>query len=61
MTDMVDIIAPKLSVGLAISSDSKVIWVDVDGLCVLRICRIPALTVTDNRPTTEKEYDDPAT
>jgi hypothetical protein len=39
----VDITAPRL-VQVSCSDDGKVIWVNIDGLCVLRACRIGDLT-----------------
>jgi len=41
---------PDLGVQIIISRDSKIIWVNVDAVCVLRICQIPRLELTDNRP-----------
>jgi len=32
-----------------IRSDGKVLWVNVNGICVLRICRISQLVLTDRR------------
>lgn len=37
-------------VDVQIRADGTVIWVNVDGVCKLRICRIEKLTVEDNRP-----------
>jgi hypothetical protein len=47
--EMMDINAPK-GVQVQIREDGKVLWVNVDGLCVLRINQIPVLDVEDNRP-----------
>lgn len=43
-----DITAPK-EVEVSISFDSKILWVNVDGRCELRICQIGNLTLTDHR------------
>ena len=40
----VDITAPR-GVEVAYSADRKVLWVNVDGICVLRCCRIEDLKV----------------
>jgi len=42
---MVDITAP-VGVDVVISEDEKVLWVNIDGVCVLRICQIPRLDVS---------------
>ena len=44
---MIDITAPQ-DVEIVIRHDASVIWVNVDGACVLRICRIPVLRL-DNQ------------
>lgn len=41
---MIDITAP-LIVEVQIRSDEKVLWVNIDGICRLRCCRIAALVV----------------
>jgi hypothetical protein len=48
--DMVDITAPK-GVQVQIRADGKVLWVNVDGKCVLRCCQIEVLDVEDARDT----------
>lgn len=45
----VDITAPELGVEIDVRHDGKVIWVAVDGVTVLRICQIPAVSLTDRR------------
>lgn len=45
--EMLDITAPKI-VEIEIRGDGKVIWVNVEGMTVLRVCRIGDLTLTDN-------------
>ena len=37
-------------VSIQVRADGKVIWVNVDGVCKLRVCRIDRLVVEDNRP-----------
>lgn len=39
----VDITEPEHGVIIAVSPDRKTIWVNVDGICALRVCRIPHL------------------
>lgn len=46
---MIDITSPEYPVEVAIRYDGEVLWVNVDGKCVLRICQIPALILDDNR------------
>lgn len=36
----VDVTAPE-HVEVRIRGDKKVVWVNIDGVCVLRVCRIP--------------------
>ena len=44
LASQLDITAPK-HVEISLSEDRSVLWVNVDGICALRICRIPELTV----------------
>jgi len=47
--EMLDITAPKV-VDITIRSDGKVVWVNVDGICRFRACRIQeTLVVHDER------------
>ncbi len=48
MTDMTDVTAPD-GVEIMIRHDGKVIWVNIDGKCLLRACRIKNLTLDDQR------------
>jgi hypothetical protein len=45
---MQDISQPKV-VQIQIRSDAKVVWVNVDGKCVLRCCQIEKLILDDER------------
>lgn len=45
----IDITAPEHGVLIVVRGDGKTIWVNVDGKCALRICRIPYLDVEDQR------------
>lgn len=36
-------------VEIVVRDDSRVVWVNVDGVCRLRVCRIEKLVVTDQR------------
>jgi hypothetical protein len=47
--EMIDIPAAK-GVQIQVREDGKVVWVNVDGLCVLRCNNIEVLDVEDNRP-----------
>jgi hypothetical protein len=42
----VDITRPR-EVEVRIREDRRVVWVNVDGICVLRVCQIPDLEVCD--------------
>jgi hypothetical protein len=52
VTEMLDITAPAEGVEIEIRNDGKTIWVNVDGICRLRVCQVPALMIVDNRGTT---------
>jgi hypothetical protein len=41
----IEITAPARGVEVQFKEDGKVLWVNVDGICVLRICQIPVLIV----------------
>ncbi len=45
----IEVSKPEYPVEIAIRYDGEVLWVNVDGKCVLRICQIPALILDDNR------------
>lgn len=45
----IDIAAPIGSVEVQIKDDGSVLWVNVEGICVLRICRIGQLIIEDAR------------
>lgn len=44
--EMIDITAPEV-VEILIKHDSKVIWINIDGVCMLRACRIKYLEIND--------------
>lgn len=45
-----DIAEPQTDVEVEIRADGKVLWVNVEGKCVLRICRIESdITIKDKR------------
>lgn len=50
MDQQLDITAPKLGVDITVREDGKVIWVNVDGVNVLRVCQIPTLLVRIQAP-----------
>jgi len=41
------------TVELQVRGDGKVVWVNVDGVCALRICRIDEVIVNDERLESE--------
>lgn len=45
----VDVIAPEGGVVITVRPDGRRLWVNVDGMCVLRITNIPYLEIEDNR------------
>jgi len=45
---MLDIAAPE-AVEITIQADGKKVWVNVDGICMFRACRIKHLTLNDDR------------
>lgn len=51
-----DITEPKL-VQIEIRADGQVIWVHVDGITALRVCRPELLVVTDHRPSKDHVCD----
>lgn len=46
---MLDITAPEGTVQIQIRKDGKVLWINIQSICVLRICRIESLDITDER------------
>jgi len=53
---LVDITAPDI-VQIQIRKDAKVIWVNIDGICVLRACRIKHLIVENDMLSMRIEND----
>jgi hypothetical protein len=51
---MLDIKAPNHGVQINVSHDGDTIWVNVDGICMLRICQIQELEIHDDRKEIEK-------
>ena len=41
-----DVTGP-VAVEVTIRNDKKVIWVNIDGVCMLRVCRIESLTINE--------------
>ena len=60
-----DITGPRIGVSVDWSTDGKVLWINVDGVCVLRICRIPQCDFKPIFPNSEKSgrilFDKPPT
>lgn len=48
--NLLDITAPKHGVDVSVSDDRTMLWVNVDGICVLRVCRIPSLQINAPKP-----------
>lgn len=44
----VDLTTPLHGVEVTISSNKSVLWVNVDGICILRICQIPYLLINES-------------
>lgn len=55
-TDLVDITAPKGVVHVQIRGDGTVLWVNVDGVCRLRVCQILRLELDDERNNPDSPY-----
>lgn len=51
LPEMVDVTAPGC-VQVQISKDGRTLWINVDGVCRLRCCRVAALEVEDGREET---------
>jgi hypothetical protein len=45
-----DITEPQHGVQVQVRGDGQVLWVHVDGVTVLRICRVKNLEIQDDRP-----------
>ena len=43
---MIDITAPEV-VEVCVKQDRKVVWINIDGVCKLRICQIKHLILSD--------------
>ena len=50
---MIDLTAPEI-VEVLVRSDGKVIWINIDGVCRLRACRINKLEINDERKQDDK-------
>lgn len=55
MDTQIDVHAPKV-VQVVIRNDSKTLWVNVDGVCKFRACRIEKLQVDDQRKKNRLGY-----
>lgn len=53
MEEMVDLSNPT-DVEVLIRQDGKTLWINVDGVCRLRICNIKGLEINDARETGNK-------
>lgn len=53
---MIDITAPEI-VEILIREDGKVIWINIDGSCKLRACKIDKLIVNDERLVTKEPVE----
>lgn len=52
LVNMTDVTAPEV-VEVVVRSDSKVLWVNVDGVCLFRACQIKQLIIEDERNESE--------
>ena len=54
--EMIDITKPKF-VEIEIRKDGQVVWINIDGICQLRVCRIgkDRLVIKDNRKENTNE------
>lgn len=50
---MLDVRAPRSGVDVTVSHDQKSLWVNIDGMCVLRVEEIPHLAVFSPAPKEE--------
>lgn len=55
-TELQDITAPE-NLEIQIRNDSKVVWINIDGVCVFRASRIQNLTLIDNREIKNSGFD----
>ena len=52
--NFLDIAEPKV-IQIEVNPTGSILWVNIDGLCVLRVCKIAKLTIIDNRNKMRKE------
>ena len=52
---MIDITAPE-SVEIVLGNDLKTVWVNVDGICQFRACRIGVITIDDRSDDLPRNY-----
>lgn len=53
---MVDVTEP-VSVDVAIREDGQVVWINVNGICVLRACRAQRINILDDRKRNKRKDD----
>lgn len=46
--DMIDVTAPEI-LEILIRTDGKVVWINVDGVCRFRACKLKNLVLNDER------------
>ena len=60
---MIDIEAPSHGVQVEVNTgvSGDIVWINVDSVCVLRVCRAPVIEVNDRRmtPAAVNAWDDP--
>jgi hypothetical protein len=59
MTAHLDLTTPQHGVQVMINSRGTILWVNVDGICLLRICDIPRLAIDDARTTVRHSISRP--
>ncbi len=52
---MLDLVSPRVGVQVQIETTGRTLWVNVDGICRLRIQDIKHLEVDDDRPQSHPE------
>lgn len=53
---MIDVTGPE-HLEIVIREDGVIVWINIDGMCAFRACRIKELVVTDNRLVTKEPVE----
>jgi hypothetical protein len=46
----IDITAPEFPVDVVVRADGKVLWINIGEVCIMRICQMKEIIITDDRP-----------